>query len=56
MTLVYYILTVITSSIATLIVPDMVVRYRRYKTRRQQQLQTLIATEIAKQLKDIISE
>ena len=56
MTLVYYILTVITSSIATLIIPDMVVRYRHYKTRKQQQLRTLIATEVAKQLKDIIND
>ena len=56
MTILSYILTVIISSIATLIVPDMVVRYRRYKTRKQQHLQALIATEIAKQLKDIIND
>ena len=56
MTLVYYILTVITSSIATLIVPDMVARYRRYKTRKQQHLQALVATEVAKQLKDILND
>jgi hypothetical protein len=56
MTILYYILTVIASSIATLIVPDMVVRYRHSKTRKQQQLQALIATEVAKQLKDIIND
>jgi len=56
MTLVYCIITAVLSSVITIIAPHIVAHYRRLKTRKQQQLRTLIATEIAKQLKDIISE
>ena len=52
----YFILTAVSSSVITLIAPYIVARYRRLKTRKQQQLRTLIATEVSKQLKDIIND
>ena len=51
-----FILTAVLSSIATIIAPHIVAHYRHLKTRKQQQLRTLIATEVAKQLKDIIND
>ena len=52
----YFILTAVSSSIITLIAPHIVTRYRQYKTAKQQHLTSLIATEVAKQLKDIIND
>ena len=52
----YFILTAISSSVITLIAPHIVMRYRHYKTAKQQHLTSLIATEVAKQLKDIITD
>ena len=56
MTLVYCIISALITFSATLSAPHIIAHYIRLKTRKQQQLRTLIATEIAKQLKDIISE
>ena len=51
-----FILTAVLSSIITIIAPTLVARYRQYKTAKQQHLTSLIATEVAKQLKDIIND
>ena len=52
----YFILTAVSSSVITIIAPHIVARYRHYKTAKQQHLTSLIATEVAKQLKDIIND
>ena len=51
-----FILTAVLSSIITIIAPTLVARIRQYKTAKQQHLTSLIATEVAKQLKDIIND
>jgi hypothetical protein len=52
----YFILTAISSSIITIAIPHSVVLIRQYKTHKQRKLTSLIATEVAKQLKDIIND
>ena len=56
MTLVYCIISALITLSATFIAPRIVAHIRRYKTRKQQHLTSLIATEVAKQLKDIIND
>ena len=51
-----FILTAVLSSIITIIAPTLVARIRQYKTAKQQHLTSLIATEVDKQLKDIIND
>jgi hypothetical protein len=52
----YFILTAILSSIATYITPTLVLRYRRYKRAKKQQLNELIALEVERQLKQIVND
>ena len=56
MTLLYCIISALITLGATFIAPRIVAHYRRLKTAKQQHLTSLIADEVAKQLKDIISE
>jgi len=56
MTLVYCIISALITLIATLSAPHIIAHYIRLKTRKQQQLRTLITTEVAKQLRDIIND
>ena len=56
MTLVYCIITALITLSATFIAPHIIAYYRRLKTAKQQHLTSLIATEVSKQLKDIINE
>ena len=56
MTLIYCIITALITLSATFIAPHIVAHYRRLKTAKQQHLTSLITTEVAKQLKDIINE
>lgn len=56
MTLLYYILTAILASVTTLSAPTLVAYYLRFKTRKQRKLTSLIATEVSKQLKDILND
>jgi hypothetical protein len=51
-----FILTAVLSSVITIAVPHTVVLIRQYKTHKQRKLTSLIAAEIAKQLKDIIND
>jgi hypothetical protein len=51
-----FILTAVLSSVITIAIPHTVVLIRQYKTHKQRKLTALIAAEVAKQLKDIISE
>ena len=56
MTLVYCIITALITLSATFIAPHIIAYYRRLKTAKQQHLTSLIATEVAKQLKDILND
>ena len=56
MTLVYCIITALITLSATFIAPHIIAYYRRLKTAKQQHLTSLIANEVAKQLKDIIND
>jgi len=56
MIILYCIISALVTLSATFIAPHIVEHYRRYKTRKQQHLQALVATEVAKQLKDIIND
>ena len=56
MTLVYCIISALITLGATFIAPRIVAHIRRYKTRKQQHLTSLIATEVTKQLKDILKD
>jgi hypothetical protein len=56
MIIIIFILTAVLSSVITIAIPHTVVLIRQYKTHKQRKLTSLIATEIAKQLKDIIND
>jgi hypothetical protein len=59
MTHIYYIilvLTALTSSVTTLYYPNIIARYRQYKTAKQRRLERMIRTEVEKQLKEIIAD
>jgi len=49
-----FILTAVLSSVITIAIPHTVVLIRQYKTHKQRKLTSLIAAEVAKQLKDIL--
>jgi protein required for attachment to host cells len=51
-----FILTAVLSSVITIAAPHTVVFIRQYKTHKQRKLTSLIAAEVAKQLKDIIND
>jgi hypothetical protein len=51
-----FILTAVLSAIITIAIPHTVVLIRQYKMHKQRKLTSLIATEVAKQLKDIIND
>ena len=55
----YYIILVLTalaSSVMTLYYPTLKWRIRQYKTANKLKLRDMIATEVAKQLKDILND
>ena len=59
MTHIYYIILVLTaliSSFITLRIPNIIARYRQYKTAKQRRLERMIRTEVEKQLKEIIAD
>lgn len=56
MTILYYLLTVILTSVATLYIPTLVVKYRQYKHAKKQKLNELIRAEVERQLKQIIND
>ena len=51
-----FILTAVLSSVITIAIPHTVVLIRQYKTHKQRKLTSLIAAEVAKQLKNILNE
>jgi hypothetical protein len=56
MTILYFILTAILSSVVTFNAPALVARYRQFKTRKQQKLVDMVREEVERQLKDIIND
>jgi hypothetical protein len=54
---IYYILLVLTalaSSVMTLYAPNIIARYKRYRTAKQRKLERMIRTEVEQQLTDIL--
>ena len=52
----YFILTAIIASVATIIAPKLVARIKRFKTHKRQKLNELIRAEVERQIKQIIND